>query len=83
MGWILMQPADDDDEFVVATKQLISGGKCLFDLTMKGARLRPIAFGSRSDTDLERKYYSFVGETACGRWAFSQNMIYLWDSHFY
>ena len=77
-----MQPADDD-EFVVATKHLISGGNCLFDLIMKGARLRPIAFGSRSDTGLERKYHSFVGETACGRLALSQNRIYLWDSHFY
>ena len=82
MGWILMQPADDN-ESVEATKQLQSGGKCLFDLTLKGVGLKPIGFGSRASTALERKYQSMVGETVCGRWAISQNKTYLWGSHFY
>ena len=75
MGWIIMQPADDA-ESIAATKQLQSGGKCLFDLTLKGARLKPIGFGSRACTGLEKKYHSFVGEAACGRWAISQKKIY-------
>ena len=82
MGWILMQPADDSIS-VAATKTLLSGGKCLFDLTKSGARLQPISFGSRACTGLERRYHSFVGEAACGRWAISQNKLYLWGSHFY
>ena len=82
MGWILMQPADDPTS-IAATKTLLSGGKCLFDLTKSGARLQPISFGSRACTGLERRYHSFVGEAACGRWAISQNKLYLWGSHFY
>jgi hypothetical protein len=82
MGWILMQPADDE-ESVRATKLLKKTGECLFDLSKNGARLRPIAFGSRSCTDIEKSFHSFVGETASGRWAISQNRKYLWGCHFY
>ena len=82
MGWILMQPADDEQS-IAASMTLSSGGKCLFELSKNGARLQPIAFGSRACTGLERKFHSFVGEAACGRWAISQNRMYLWGSHFY
>ena len=33
-----------------------------------GARLRTIVFGSWNCDDVERKFYSFTGETAAGRW---------------
>ena len=41
MGWILMQPADDK-ESQLATKLLKDKGECKFDLSMNGARLKPI-----------------------------------------
>ena len=82
MGWILMQPADDE-ESIAATKLLKETGECKFDLCMNGARLKPIFFGSRSCNDMERKYHSFTGEGACGRWAIGQNRKYLWGCHFY
>ena len=46
MGWILMQPADDE-ESVHATKILLETGKCLFDLIRGGVCLRPTGLGSR------------------------------------
>ena len=46
MGCILMQPADDE-ESIKTTKLLWETGKCLFDLTRGGARLRQTGFGSR------------------------------------
>ena len=82
MGWILMQPADDE-ESIKATKLLRETGECLFDLTRGGARLRPTGFGSRCCVPKEKKYHSFVGEAACGRWAISQNRRFLWGTHFY
>lgn len=82
MGWILMQPADDE-ESQEAIKILLETGECLFDLSPNGPRLRPVAFGSRSCTDMERKLHSFVGEVACGRWAIGQNRRFLWGCHFY
>ena len=82
MGWILMQPADDE-ESKRATAQLLETGECVFDLSKNGARLRPVAFGSRACSDMERLYHSFVGEVACGRWAISQNRQYLWGNKFY
>lgn len=82
MGWILMQPADDE-ESSKAAKILLEDGTCHFDLCKNGARLRPIAFGSRSCTDMEKKLHSFLGEVACGRWAISQNKRFLWGCLFY
>ena len=70
MGWILMQP-DESDASTVALALLRSEGTCNFDVTMNGARLRPIRFGSRSCTEHERHYHSFVREAGCGRWAIS------------
>jgi len=82
MGWIMMQPADDA-ESTAATTLLLKTGECKFDLTKGGARLRPTGFGSRCCLPQERKYHSFVGEAACGRWAISQNRRYLWGAHFW
>ena len=82
MGWILMQPSDDN-ESITATKLLLEKGECLFDLSLTGPRLQPIAFGSRACTDMERKLHSFVSEVACGRWAIGQNRRFLWGCHFY
>ena len=82
MGWILMQPTDDV-ESIKAMKQLLKTGVCLFDLTKHGARLKPIAFGSRSCTNNEKYLHSFTGEAACGRWAIGQNRRFLWGCHFW
>ena len=67
-----MQPADDD-ESVKATDKLLNEGICLSDLSKSGARLKPIAFGSRSCNLNEKIFHSFTGEAACGRWAIDQN----------
>ena len=82
MGWILMQPADDD-ESVKATEKLINEGICMFDLSKGGARLKPVAFGSRSCNPNEKNFHSFTGEAACGRWAIGQNRRFLWGAHFW
>ena len=79
-GWVLMQPADDAKS-IVASKLLLKTGECLFGLTKGGAQLRSTGFGSRSCIPQESKYHSFVGETACGRWAIGQNRKYLWVTH--
>ena len=39
MGWILVQPANDD-ESQAASKKVLASGKCLFDLSKHGARLK-------------------------------------------
>jgi len=82
MGWILMQPADDAD-LQKASALLKKTGECLFDLSMAGARLKLVFFGSHSCNDIEWKYHSFTGEGACGRWAIGQNQKFLWGCHFY
>ena len=82
MGWILMQPARDK-ESTAALETLKNTGECKFDLSIDGARLKPIAFGSRSCTTAESKLHSFTGEAACGRWAIAQNKKFLWGDHFY
>ena len=82
MGWILMQPANDDDSRT-AMETLKETGECLFNLTTSGPRLQAVAYGSRSCTDMEKLFHSFVGEAACGRWAIGQNRRFLWGNHFY
>lgn len=82
MGWILMQP-DDSPESKAALKKLLNTGDCDFDLTTDGPRLKPIAFGSRSCSDTESHFHSFVGEICSGRFAIAQNKRYLWGAHFY
>jgi hypothetical protein len=51
MGWILMQP-DDSDASAAELALFRSDGICNFDVTMNGARLRPIRFGSRGCTSV-------------------------------
>ena len=82
MGWILMQPSNEN-ETQAASKQLLVSGEYLFDLSKQGARLQPIAFGSRSCTLVERRFHSFTGKAASGRWSIEQNRKYLWGSHFW
>ena len=75
--------AASDSESQDALLLLKQGGDCKFDLTLAGACLKPIAFGSRACTVMESKLHSFTGEAACGRWAIAQNRRYLWGTHFY
>ena len=82
MGWILMQP-DNSEASKTALAILCYKGICKFDLTMNGACLRSICFGSRRCTEREYHYHSFVGEAGCGRWAISQNRKFLWGSEFF
>jgi hypothetical protein len=82
MGWILMQP-DDSDSSAAALALLRSDGICNFDVTMNGAHLCPIRFGSRGCTERERHYHSFAGEAGYGHWAISQNREFLWGAEFF
>jgi hypothetical protein len=82
MSWILMQP-DDSDASTVALALLRSKGTCNFDVTLNGACLCHIRFGSRSCTERKRHYHSIVGEAGCGRWAISQNRKVLWGAEFF
>ncbi|MGH7954887.1 MAG: reverse transcriptase family protein, partial [Gloeomargaritales cyanobacterium] len=82
MGFVMMQP-EDSEAANAAIAKLRSGGDCDFDITMKGARLQPLVFGSRRCDKRERHFHSFVGEAACGRWAIGQCRRYLWGCHFY
>jgi hypothetical protein len=77
-----MQP-HDSPEPVDALSHLLLTGECHFDLTLKGARLRPIRFDSHRCTPQEQHYHLFVGEAAVGRWAINQNRKYLWGASFY
>ena len=75
MGCISMQPVNSD-ESVKATLHLKETGNYLFDLTICGARLKPVAFGFRSCDDNERNFHSFTGKVACGKSAITQNRKY-------
>ena len=72
MGWILMQPSNDAAS-TSALQLLNKTGECTFDLSMSGARLQPLAFGSRACSTMESKFHFFTGEAAAGRWGISQN----------
>lgn len=82
MAWIIMQP-DDSTESKTATQLLLDKGICNFDLAFDGARLKPIAYGSRACTDTESHFHSFVGEVCSGRWGFAKNRRYLWGNKFW
>ena len=82
MGYILLQP-DDSIQSKAASLKLSTTGECDFDLTLKGTRLRPVCFNSRANRPYEKNYHSFVGETACGRWAIVRLKRYLWGTRFY
>ena len=72
MVWILTQPADEKESNKSA-KKLVATGECNFDMEKNVARLRPVSYGLRSCTDIEKKIHSFVGGSAAGCWGFSQN----------
>ena len=82
MGYILLQP-DDSVESKTTTVKLLQTGECDFELILKGPRLRPVCFNSRSNRSYEVYYHSFVGETACGHWAIAHLKRYLWGTLFY
>ena len=81
-GAILVQP-DNGPASVAATERLADDGICEFDLTLKGARLRPVCFDSRMCMEQERHFHSFVGVAACGRWDIYKHEKYLWGTMFY
>ncbi len=68
MAAVVLQPDCDAQAEGGITREL-EGGKCEFDLTLSGLRLRPIAFYSRRCTGTEKDYHSYVSEAATGRWA--------------
>ena len=82
MGFILMQPADDE-QLCEASEHLQKTGEYLFNLSLDRPFLKPLSFGSRACTDIEKNFHSFVGEAACRRWNIVKNRRYLWGGHFY
>ena len=82
MGYVLMQPDNSASSFA-AVARLTEGCDNDFDTTMKGARLCPVKFGSRRCDRSKQSYHSFVGETACGRWAICHNRPHLYGQHFF
>ena len=72
MGYILMQP-DNYSESIRTLAILEESGDCTFELSLKGPRLHPVLFGSRSNLPYDMHHHSFVGEIACGRWSIAHN----------
>ena len=66
MGWILVQPADDE-ESIKSSPYLRSTGKCVSELTKNCAKLEPIAFVSRSYNVNERNTHLFNSEGVINR----------------
>eukprot|EP00957_Ditylum_brightwellii_P061564 4671783-Ditylum_brightwellii.AAC.1 len=82
MGAVLLQ-ADDSPEARVAKQKEAGGGKCEFDKSAHGLRLRPIAFVSRkTQTRLEKSAHSYVGEAGTIRWAIGKFRKYLYGAEF-
>ena len=82
MAWILMQPAKDDESTKVAAHLDITGEFLLY-MDPNGARLKTISYGSRACTDMEKKFHSFVGESASRRFYIGRNCKYLLRCNFY
>ena len=82
MAWILIQP-DDDEESNKSAKKLVATGECDFDVEKNVSRLWPVSYVLSSCTNMEKKFHSFVGESAAGRWGISQNRHYLLGTHLY
>eukprot|EP00957_Ditylum_brightwellii_P088127 6712793-Ditylum_brightwellii.AAC.1 len=82
MGAVLLQ-ADDSPEAREAEQKEAEGGKCEFDKSAHGLRLRPIAFVSRkTQTWLEKSAHSYVGEAGTIRWAIGKFRKYLYGAEF-
>ncbi len=81
MGAVLCQP-EDTHAAKAAEQEEINGGKCQFDTTLSGLRLRPIAFLDRVNSPAEKSYHSYVGKAATGRWAMGKFKKYLLGAEF-
>ena len=81
LGFALCQP-EKTAESIKAMEEEIAGGECKFDLTLKGLRLLPIAFGSRKTVGNEKHFHSFPGEALCAVWAILKNRHFLWGKEF-
>ena len=81
MGAVLLL-ADDSPTASTAEDRERAGGKCDFDCTKSGLRLRPIAFLDRTTTPPEWSFHSYVGEVATGRWAIGKFFKYLYGTEF-
>jgi hypothetical protein len=77
MGACLLQADPDSDDAALAELQEMAGGTCMFDLTKRGLRLRPLAFLSRATTKQEKAYHSYIGEVSTGRYAFDKSRKFL------
>ena len=83
MGPAVLLQADDSEGAREAEASEADGGKCLFDRTIEGLRLRPIAFISRrTQTAVEKSSHSYVGEAATIRWAVVNFINYLFGASF-
>eukprot|EP00970_Alexandrium_tamarense_P020839 scaffold15742_cov228-Alexandrium_tamarense.AAC.1 len=84
MGYIGMQPDDDDDSIAAMTRE-IAGGPCEFliskDLSA-APRLRPVCMGSRRNKGYEKKLHSYLGEAFALDWAINQCRIQCWGQKF-
>ena len=82
MGAVLLQEYVSE-EARKSYSQEKDGGKCEFDKSLEGMRLRPIYFISRSTVlPLENSRHRFLGESAIVRWAIGKFRKYLWGSEF-
>ena len=45
--------------------------------------MQTVSYVSRSCIDMDKKFYSFVGESAASFWGISQNILCLWGMYFY
>jgi hypothetical protein len=66
-GAVLLQAGCSEEEEEVVRKE-IEGGKCEFEKTLSGLRLRPTAFISQRRQEPSSRH-SYVGEASTGRWA--------------
>jgi hypothetical protein len=66
-GAVLLQAGCSKEEEDAMMRE-VAGGKCEFDKTVNGLRLRPISFISMRRRDTSSRH-SFVGEASTGRWA--------------
>ena len=54
----------------------------MFDLTLKGLRLLPVAFGSRRTVGNEVYFHLFPGESTAALWGMMKNRFFLWGRTF-
>ena len=81
LGFALCQPIKDKTSLKAMNEEM-NGGECRFDLTLKGLRLLPVAFGSRRTAGNEKHLHSFPGEALAAAWAITKNRHFLWGREF-